>query len=178
MPTGRRLGSHGPDLGYGMKLARTFADRVVVTEGETLDDVGSWKGADTNVWRDHLHAATMVGRAAAACVAVELGYGIEPDSGASGRLGHWRIAGVPDEVTAVHSKRSAEITAAVVERGYDTYQARNVAARATRAHKRPRVRQPASIRRCARSWCSRRWRRTRSWHGCSPASRPSAGSSA
>src|SRR4051794_694076 len=103
---------------------------------ETLDDVGGWKGADTNVWRDHLHAATMVGRAAAARVAVELGYGIEPDAGASGRLGHWRVAGVPDEVLEVHSKRAAEINAAVAERGYDTYQARNVAARATRAAKR------------------------------------------
>jgi conjugative relaxase-like TrwC/TraI family protein len=103
---------------------------------ETLDEVGGWKAADTNVWRDHLHAATVVGRAAAARVAVELGYGIEPDAGASGRLGHWRIAGVPDEVLQVHSKRAAEITAAVAERGYDTYQARNMAARATRAVKR------------------------------------------
>src|SRR5207248_8305935 len=91
---------------------------------------------DTNVWRDHLHAATVVGRAPAARVAVELGYGIEPDGGGSGRLGHWRIAGVPDEVLTVHSKRAAEIDAAVAERGFDTYQARNVAARTTRSVKR------------------------------------------
>src|SRR5438477_5203074 len=38
MPKGRRLGSHGPDLGYGMKLARTFADRISVGDNETIDD--------------------------------------------------------------------------------------------------------------------------------------------
>src|SRR5437763_476576 len=86
---------------------------------ETLDDGGGWKAADTNLWRDELHAATVVGRLAAARVAGELGYGIEPDAGASGRLGHWRIAGTPDEVLALHSKRAAEITAAVAERGFD-----------------------------------------------------------
>src|SRR5205823_126061 len=103
---------------------------------ETLDEVGGWKAADTNVWRDHLHAATVVGRAAAARVAVELGYGIEADAGVSGRLGHWRIAGIPDEVLEVHSKRAADIDAAVTEQGFATYQARNVAARATRSVKR------------------------------------------
>jgi conjugative relaxase-like TrwC/TraI family protein len=103
---------------------------------ETRDGVGGWKAADTNVWRDELHAATVVGRMAAARVAVELGYGIERDDGVSGRLGHWRIEGIPDEVLAVHSKRSAEITAAVAERGVDSYRARSVAARATRDVKR------------------------------------------
>jgi hypothetical protein len=49
--------------------------------------------ADTALWREHLHAATMVGRVAAARVAVELGYAIEADAGPSGRLRHWRIAG-------------------------------------------------------------------------------------
>jgi hypothetical protein len=38
MPKGPRLGSQGPDLGYGIKLARTFADRLVLTEGETVSD--------------------------------------------------------------------------------------------------------------------------------------------
>lgn len=38
MPTGPRLGNHGPDLGYGLKLARRLVDKVRVTEGETLDD--------------------------------------------------------------------------------------------------------------------------------------------
>jgi hypothetical protein len=38
LPTGPRLGAPGPDLGYGMKLARTFRDRLVLTEGETADD--------------------------------------------------------------------------------------------------------------------------------------------
>lgn len=38
MPTGPRLGNHGPDLGYGMKLARMLVDRVRLGEGETIDD--------------------------------------------------------------------------------------------------------------------------------------------
>jgi hypothetical protein len=40
------------------------------------DARGGWKGADTAFLRDHLHAATAVGRMAAAAKAVELGYGI------------------------------------------------------------------------------------------------------
>jgi conjugative relaxase-like TrwC/TraI family protein len=71
------------------------------------DEQGGWKAADTALWREHLHAATMVGRLAAARVAVELGYAIEPDPSPSGRLGHWKVAGVPDEVMEVHSKRAA-----------------------------------------------------------------------
>jgi hypothetical protein len=38
MPTGRRLGNHGPDLGYGIKLARRLVDQVKLAEGETIDD--------------------------------------------------------------------------------------------------------------------------------------------
>jgi conjugative relaxase-like TrwC/TraI family protein len=100
------------------------------------DEAGGWKAADTALWREHLHAATMVGRLAAARKAVELGYAIVPDHGPSGRLGHWAIAGVPSEVMEVHSKRAAEIEAEVARRGHDSYQARNVAARATRDPKR------------------------------------------
>ena len=103
---------------------------------EMLDEQGGWKAADTALWREHLHAATMVGRVAAARVAVELGYGIEADPGPSGRLGHWRIAGVPDEVMEVHSKRAAEIEAECRRRGDTSYQARGVAARTTRKAKR------------------------------------------
>src|SRR4051794_12816470 len=103
---------------------------------ETLDEAGGWKAADTNVWRDELHAATVVGRLAAARVAVELGYSIEPDDGVSGRLGHWKIAGVPDVVLDVHSKRAADIDDGMSTRGYDTYRARNIAARTTREVKR------------------------------------------
>jgi len=103
---------------------------------EMLDDWGGWKAADTTVWREQLHAATAVGRMAGARVAVELGYAIAPDPGRSGRLGHWRIAGIPDEVLDVHSKRAAEIDAAVAERGYSSYRARNIAARDTRDVKR------------------------------------------
>ncbi len=84
---------------------------------EMRDARGGWKAADTALWREHLHAATMVGRVAAARAAVELGYGIEADPGPSGRLGHWRIAGVPDEVIEVHSKRAAEIDAECERRG-------------------------------------------------------------
>ncbi len=101
-----------------------------------LDEQGGWKAATTALWREHLHAATQVGRVAAAAKAVELGYGIAADSGPSGRLRHWRIAGIGDEVLELHSKRAAEITAAVGELETDTYRARGVAARTTRAAKR------------------------------------------
>ena len=37
-PTGPRFGSTGPDLGYGLKLARRFADRLQLTEGEHAED--------------------------------------------------------------------------------------------------------------------------------------------
>src|SRR5215210_6944392 len=52
-----------------------------------LDEAGGWKAADTALWREHLHAATAVGRMAAARRAVELGYAVEADAGVSGR---WR----------------------------------------------------------------------------------------
>ena len=78
---------------------------------EMKDEQGGWKAADTALWREHLHAATMAGRVAAARVAVELGYGIEADPGPSGRLGHWRISGVPEQVMELHSKRAAQIEA-------------------------------------------------------------------
>jgi len=100
------------------------------------DDKGGWKAAVTALWTEHLHAATMVGRMASARVAVELGYGIVPDDGPSGKLGHWAIAGVPEAVMDIHSKRAAEIEAEMQRTGNESYQARNVAARATRAPKR------------------------------------------
>ena len=98
-----------------------------------LDTHGGWKGLDTAFLRDHLHAATAVGRMAAAARAVELGYGIEADSGRSGRLGGFAIAGIPAEVCERHSTRTAQIDAAV---GPDASPyARGVAARATRDRK-------------------------------------------
>ena len=103
---------------------------------EMLDEMGGTKAPDTTLWREHLHAATMVGRVASASKAVELGYGIEADPGPTGKLGHWKIAGVPDQALAVHSKRSAEISEAVAKKGFGTYQARQVAARETRKTKR------------------------------------------
>jgi conjugative relaxase-like TrwC/TraI family protein len=102
---------------------------------ETRDGRGGWKAADTVLWREHLHVATMVGRVAAARIAVELGYATEADSGPSGRLRHWRIAGVPDEVMEVHSKRAAEINAECRRRGDHSSQARAVAVRTTRQAK-------------------------------------------
>jgi hypothetical protein len=37
-PVGPRFGSPGPDQGYGLKLARRLADRVVVASGEQVED--------------------------------------------------------------------------------------------------------------------------------------------
>src|SRR5271155_1765324 len=102
---------------------------------EMADQRGGWKAADTALWREHLHAATMVGRVAAARIAIELGYGIEADPGPSGKLGHWRIAGIPDEVLEVHSKRAAQIDAECARRGQTSYRAGAVAARNTRRAK-------------------------------------------
>ncbi|MBK5223230.1 MAG: hypothetical protein JJE52_10215 [Acidimicrobiia bacterium] len=38
-PWGPQLGNPGPDIGYALKLARTFRDKLVLAEGEHLDDV-------------------------------------------------------------------------------------------------------------------------------------------
>ncbi len=103
---------------------------------EMRDEKGGTKAPDTTLWREHLHAATMVGRVASARKAVELGYGIEADRGPSGKLGHWKIQGIPDAALAVHSKRSEEINQAVAAKDFDSYQARSVAARDTRSTKR------------------------------------------
>ena len=94
------------------------------------DERAGWKGLDTGQLRDHLHAATAVGRMAGAAKAVELGYGIEADPGPSGRLGDSAIAGIPREAWQVHGTRSAQIDGAV---GRDaSFRSRSVAARATR----------------------------------------------
>jgi conjugative relaxase-like TrwC/TraI family protein len=109
-------------------------DHVLIANAVFMRDArGGWKGADTAFLRDHLHAATAVGRMAAAAKAVELGYGIVADPGPSGRLGGWSIAGIPAEVCELHSTRSAQITAAVGPEA--SYAARSVAARATRDRK-------------------------------------------
>jgi len=97
------------------------------------DERAGWKALDTAFVRDQLHAATAIGRMAAARKAVELGFAIEPDAGRSGRLGSWRITGIPDEALAVHAKRSAQIDELV---GADaSAQARSVAAH---THRRPK----------------------------------------
>jgi conjugative relaxase-like TrwC/TraI family protein len=100
------------------------------------DERGGWKALDTAALRDLLHAATAFGRVASAAKATQLGYAIEADDGPSGKLGHWRIAGMPEGACELFSKRSAEITAAVESKGYATYQARGMAARDTRKAKR------------------------------------------
>lgn len=38
-PTGPRLGSPGPDQGYGLLLAERIRGRVIVADGESVDDV-------------------------------------------------------------------------------------------------------------------------------------------
>jgi len=112
-------------------------DHVLIANVCRMADArGGWKAVDTAALRDLLHAATAAGRVASAAKAVELGYAIERDDGPSGRLGHWRIAGMPEGACELFSKRAAEITAAVESRGYDTYQARQTAARDTRKSKR------------------------------------------
>ena len=112
-------------------------DHVLVANLVRMDDdKGGWKGADTALWRQHLHAATVVGRMASARRAIELGYAIDRDDGPSGKLGHWAIAGVPSVVMEAHSKRAAEIEAEMERTGYSSYRARGIAARATRAAKR------------------------------------------
>ena len=101
-----------------------------------LDDKGGYKALDSAALRDMLEAATMVGRLHAAAKAIELGYEIEVDGGKGGRARKWRIAGIPDEVCELFSKRADEITRYLEERGQSSYRARNVAARATRDVKR------------------------------------------
>ena len=100
------------------------------------DEHGGWKAATTALWREHLQAATVVGRMAAAHEALRLGYGITPDDGPSGKLRHWALAGVPEEVIAVHSKRAEEITAEMDRLGYSSYRAKGIVARNNRARKR------------------------------------------
>ena len=112
-------------------------DHVLVANVVAMaDEAGGWKAAHTALWRSHVHAATMVGRMASARVAVELGYAIVPDAGPSGKLGHWAIAGVPETVMDLHSKRAVEIQEAMETSGYHSYRARNIAARDTRDPKR------------------------------------------
>jgi conjugative relaxase-like TrwC/TraI family protein len=113
-------------------------DHVLVGNvAEMLDHVGGFKGLDSASLRDTVEAATMVGRLHSAAQAVSLGYRIEPDNGPSGNLRHWRIAGIPVEVCDLFSKRADEITAYLAESGHaDTYRARQVAARESRAVKR------------------------------------------
>ena len=112
-------------------------DHVLIANlTEMLDDRGGWKALDTAGIRDLVHAATLAGRLAAAEKAVRLGYAIEPDKGPSGKLDHWAIAGIPPAVVEQFSKRSDEIEEELEAAGFaDSYRARSVAARNSRAPK-------------------------------------------
>jgi conjugative relaxase-like TrwC/TraI family protein len=127
------------------------------------DEKGGWKAADTALWREHLHAATMFGRMASAQRAVELGYGIVADGGPSGKLGHWAIAGVPEAVMEVHSKRAAEIQAEMDTTGHESYGP---------ATSRPERRATQSVTRRWASCCPAGRQRSRRWTGASSASSP------
>jgi conjugative relaxase-like TrwC/TraI family protein len=113
-------------------------DHVLVANLIAMGDAaGGWKAADTALWRDQLHAATLVGRLASARRAVEWGFGIEADAGPSGSLRHWRMKGIPDDVLELHATRSREIDVHVESRGgWNSFRARSVAARETRKAKR------------------------------------------
>lgn len=91
---------------------------LVANVVERLDTKGGHKGLDSAALRDTVEAATMVGRLHSAARAVELGYAIEPDRGPSGNLRHWRIAGIPQPVCDLYSKRADEIDAYLTEAGY------------------------------------------------------------
>jgi conjugative relaxase-like TrwC/TraI family protein len=112
-------------------------DHVLIANlTEMLDDCGGWKALDTAGIRDLVHAATMTGRLAAAETAVRLGYAIEPDNGPSGKLDHWRIAGIPGEVADRFSKRSDAIEEELERVSLRSYRARGVAARNSREAKK------------------------------------------
>ena len=100
-----------------------------------LDNRGGWKALDTAGIRDLVHAATMAGRLAAAETAVGLGYAIEADHGPSGKLDHWRIAGIPAEVADQFSKRSGAIEDELEHTGFTSHRARGIAARNSRTAK-------------------------------------------
>lgn len=111
-------------------------DHVLIANvTEMLDAHGGWKALDTAGIRDLVHAATMAGRLAAAQTAVELGYAIAPDHGPSGKLDHWRIAGIPQEVADHFSKRSEAIQDELEQTGFRSYRARGIAARNSREAK-------------------------------------------
>ncbi len=109
---------------------------LIVNAIEMLDERGGWKAPITALWREHLHAATAYGRLCSARVALELGYGIVPDHGPSGKLGHWAIAGIPDAAMKLHSKRAEDIAGELVDVGFDSYRSKGHAARNSRKQKR------------------------------------------
>lgn len=59
-PTGPRLGATGPDLGFGLKLAKRVSERAVLAEGEHLDDVVTGCFACGARRASHFHRAPVI----------------------------------------------------------------------------------------------------------------------
>ena len=83
-----------------------------------LDQTGGWKAADTHrvARASPRRHDGRPGRRRPGWRS-SWGTGSRPTQGRSGRLRHWRISGVPDEVIQVHSKRATEIQEEIDRRG-------------------------------------------------------------
>ena len=109
---------------------------LVANLTEMLDEKGGFKAPDTSIWQrppargDHGRAHGCGEK------------GTRPRLRDRARPRPVRKArtlphrGVPEEVCDLHSKRAAEIEAECERTGKDSYRAKGVAARSTRAHKR------------------------------------------
>ena len=104
---------------------------------EMLDAKGGTKAPDTTLWREHLHAATMVGRVASAAKAVAARLRHRGRSRARrASSGTGRSPASPTRPWPSTPSGRPRSTEAVAEKGFDSYQARQVAARETRKQKR------------------------------------------
>ena len=82
-----RVGSSTPTPAMPLPVPVTPARTTMSCSAnlvEMADEQGGWKAADTALWWEHLHAATMVGRLAGARVAIRTGLRVEPHPGPSG----------------------------------------------------------------------------------------------
>lgn len=59
-PGGPQLGATGPDLGFGLKLARRVAERAVLAEGEHLEDAVAGCFASGTRRSSHFHRAPVI----------------------------------------------------------------------------------------------------------------------
>ena len=102
---------------------------------EMLDEKGGTKAPDTTLWREHLHAAPW----SAGCLGRQSGPTRLRHRGrprALGKLGHWKISGIPDAALAVHSKALLGSSAPWLRRAFPPTRPAQVAARETRKQKR------------------------------------------